>query len=576
MNVVRGSAIAAAMAFVLLIFATSGSLSTTITPEGTPPGSGACPTEPLIPGSVGTGGALVVLLQPGPVAGETCGLTSGGTLVGNAVVVGLYTPTAPANGTVPIAVEEFQTKQISYATPGPNNTTILQQETVQVDQVWSNTTISAGPGEAQEFVLNVPIVQSQEQLSIDMLDINETVSIEVPGAGIPIPTNYPELLLHDFSFEVSVVICFIAGIAAATAIRLKARHVERLWPFGVTGVFAVVGFAGWFAADYPLSVIPVGAAPEAVVAAPLLFAGMYFWLALFPTEAKIVRIQFPVADVTDGERTYDIRQWREFKSPDGIEYIGPGGTGALLRLFGIRTMVDNRILSDTPYRLRFAGFQSIKRDTYAMYFAWAEIPSGPKVLVVVRPKLFWFPWRSRSRESIEKYHRTALRDRVPAPDHVGFLFYVSPSRAYVAATGRQAAILVEGWIDGTIGNSETGLAFQRVLNAMMALRVQYKTLAIDWGQKYAVALQAAEEFPDSPVAKQMLEDLMVRMEAEILDQTKWYEWVHNLAEREKKKGKAEDAPTPPATPTARTMAEAAEPSPPWRRGRNSGPPPGAS
>lgn len=482
---------------------------------------GACAPEPILPGARADFGALVVLFQPGPTDGSTCGLYTGGTVVGNQIIVGLYTPNPVPNDTVPVGVEEFHWQTITVRLTGPNNTTVTENRQVPAGVVFSNVSVSALPGVAQEFVLSVPPVPSQENLTIAILGLTESYAIVVPGAGVAIPVNYPQLLLHDLAFQIYVVLFFAVGVGVATVIRLRARHVERLWPFGMVGILGTFGFLGWFYGSYPASAVPLGSAPEALISVPVVLGGIYLWLLLFPTEAKLAKIRFPVADVRDGDPLYDTRTFRLYQGPDGPEYIGPKGAGALLRFFGVRTKFDDRVLTPAPHRVSFAGFRSVKHDPAFEYFAWAEFSGGPKVLEVVSPKVWLFPWRARTQEAIREHYRTALRDRAKPPTHFGFFFHISESRAFASVVGKQGASLVIAWISGTLHASKVGVALEELHVRYTELKVSLKARALDLGLKHALAIRLAEEFPDSPLALAALEDLATTKEAEMADQTGW-------------------------------------------------------
>ncbi len=528
------------MAFALGPIMLPVAAASSVSPNPPPPqGTGACPSSPLFPGEEGAYGSLVAFFQPGQSPGSTCGLLNGGTLVGDVVIFGLYTPESIPNGTVPIAVEEFQLHSVTVYAPGPNNTTVSRSVTEAYNVQWSNATTTAAAGQIQEDQLTVPQVDSPENLTVSILGATIGVTIVTPGAGTPIPTNYPQLLLHDFGFEFYVVLFFLVGIGIATAVRFRARHVERVWPFGVAGVFGAIAFAGWFESDYPLSLIPVGQMPEALVAAPVVLAGIYAWLALFPTEAREYKVRYPVADVESGEGLVDQKFFRVYPGPEGDEYIGPGGAGAFLRLLGVRTYLDDRTISQAPLRRRMKGFRSVRRDIYAEYYAYAEFPGGPKPLQVAKPRVFVLPWRKRTREAIAEYHRKALRGKVEEPAHVGFLLYVTPSRAFVAAVSKQGAVIVEGWISGTLHVSKVGMALEKVLVAYTELKVSLKAQALDYGHKIALALRMAEEYPDSPIALKALEDLAIRHEAAIMDEREWLRFLERKVEEDR-------TPTDPA------------------------------
>jgi hypothetical protein len=527
-----GLLVLGALLAVLLVLPSFAAASST-SPVPQQPGSGACPIEPLIPGIPADYGALVILLQPGPSQGTTCGLPGGSQLVGDQIIVGLYTPNPVPNDTALIGVEEFTTTTVTVTGPGPNGTNVTSQETVQQNVVYSNASVSASPGQIQEFDLNVPPVNSQEELTITLLGATETVSIVVPGAGIPIPANYPQLLEHDFEFDIWVAIFFAVGVGLATAVRLRVRHVERIWPFGLVGMIVSIGFAAWAYGDYPTSAVVLGEFPEALVAAPILLAGMYLWLGLFPTEAYLYRIRYPVADLRDGEAMYDTKSFRLYRGPDGPEYIGRGGAGFTARLLGVRTTFDDKVLNPLPWKIHNRGFRSKRGDIYAEYRSWAEHEGGPKILEVVPPRTFWLPWRKKTRELIADYHKKALRDKVPAPSHVGFFLYMSPSRAFAAVTGRQSGQMAEAWLTGTLANSKVGMGFERLLVAYSHLKSNLRIQAIEWGNKLALMFRMAEDYPGSPIAMKAMEDLATRHEAAIMDERAWLTFLEQKVEEDR-------------------------------------------
>ncbi|HEV2317957.1 MAG TPA: hypothetical protein VGV89_10360 [Thermoplasmata archaeon] len=548
---------------VLFVGVTSGS---SISPVPPPSGGSAdCPSLPLLPGSRADFGALVALLQPGLSSTQDCALEAGGTLVGSQIIVLLYTPNAVPNSSVNIEVKEYTTQTVSFTEKGPNGTQFNGTKLVDTNVVYSNATIGAQAGEVDQFELNVPPVGAQENLTIGILGAITTVQIVTPGAGIPIPANYPELLLHDFGFQIIVIIAFVVGIGVATAVRKKARHIDRLWPFGLVGVFATIGFGSWFLVDYPLSAIPLGSAPEAAVAAPVVLAGVYLWLALFPTEAKIYRVEFPVADVRGGYALYDAKEFRLFDGPDGPEYIGPGGAGAFLRFLGVRTLLDDRVLTPTPHKIGFNGFTSIRRHIFAKYYAWAEV-DGRKVLDVVPPRFWIFPWRARAREAIAAFHAKELKGRAIPPTHPGFFLYVSPSRAFLRAVGPKVGQLVRDWIQGTVHVSQIGDALEQILVQNSNLKVTLKAKSLDHGAKLALIFRYAEEMPGSPVALKALEDYQTRIESELLDQTDWHQYLQ--AEVADESSRPPQRTVPPTTEAM--LHEASNPTPPDMRSRKRG------
>lgn len=472
-------------------------------------------------------------LQPGASQGSVCGLPTGGTLVGDQLYIILYTPNSPPGNAAPITVEEYLVHQVQETIRGPNGT-VNETISVQYSITWSNATAPAAAGQAQILSLTVPSVTGTESLFVSVMGVPLQASIVVPGAGIAIPTTYPQLLLHDVTYQVYVVAFIAVGVGVAAIYRWRVRHVERIWPFGGAGVVASAAFGGWVYLEYPQSTIPLGSLPEFLVAVPAIFAGAYLYLAIAPTVALLHKIEYPVADVRDGSRLYGEKRFRVFANRSGTkEYIGPGGAGAGLRFLGIRTEFDDRLLTPAPYKIGFSGFRSPRWDTYARYYAWSEFEGGPKTLEVVPPRAFWFPGRKKARQAIAEYHRTALKGRVPAPDHVGLLVYVTPSKAFAAVVGKQGAILVEGWISGSLQSSKMGIALEKILAAYTHLKVTLKAQAIDYGHKVALALRMAEDFPGSPVALKALEDLATRHEAAIMDEREWLRFLEQKVEEDR-------------------------------------------
>lgn len=529
----RSLAGAFGLLLLLLVLGAGAASATTVGPVQPPTGSGQCSPEPLIPGAVGQDGSLVVLLQPGPSSGSTCGLPSGGTLVGDQIILGLYTPNPVPNDSALVVVDEYQLKQVDQAVPGPNGTTEHVPVLEHVQETWSNVTLGAQPGEVGEYLLTVPPVPTAENLTVSVLGVVAHLTIVVPGAGIAIPQDYPQLLLHDFSFQVYVVVFILAGIGIATALKLRARHLERIWPFGVVGLFATIGFVAFAYSDYPYSLVPIGQLPEAVVATPVVLASLFFWLAFSPTETRIHRIRFPKPELRDGTPLVGSKRFRVFNGPDGKEYIGRGGAGAFLRILGVRTYLDDQVATPVPHLTRVDGFESAKYDVFAEYYAWSEFPEGPKVLEVVPPRIFWLPWRKRTREAIAAYHAQELRGKSPVPTHLGVLLYVSPSRAFANVVGKQNAILVQGWISGTLQASRVGNALEKVLTAYTHLKVSLKAEAIDYGHKLALALRMAEDYPGSPVALKALEDLATRHEAALMDERTWFAFLEQKVQEDR-------------------------------------------
>lgn len=516
-----------------LVAAAGSTAATTVGPYQPPSsGNGACPAVPLLPGQKADFQALVAFLEPGPSSGSTCALPPGGTLVGDQMIVLLYTPNAVPNGTIPVGIEEFreQTRTISIV---QGNRTFQETQSYASNVLYSNTTLLSAAGEAQIVQLTLPDVPQQENLTVSLLGLNEQFQMIVPGAGIPVPANYPQLLFHDFGYSAAVVFAFIVGVGVATAIRLRVRHVPAA-PLPMALVIAgTIVFGLWFTGDYPASLIAVGSAPEAIFATPIFFVGVGFWWWLFPTEARNRCIEFPVADTRSGERLYGQKHFRVFRGPDGLEYIGPRGAGFWLRLIGVRTLLDDRVLTEHPRFIGFAGFRSVKRDIEGKYFAWAEIEGGPKILDVVPPRVWLLPWRKRSRESIDAYYKTELRGKDPAPTHLGFLLHVSKSRAFLAAVGTQNAVLVQGWTTGTLHSSKVGWALEKLIVAYTTLAHTLRVRAIDFGHKIAVAMRMAEEMPDDPHAIAALEELATSQEAELLNERSWYRELDQKVEEER-------------------------------------------
>jgi hypothetical protein len=526
---VFGRLVGSAVVFVVLASLAVPLLASASNVTGYQPPSGsssACPATPLLPGTRAENGSLVAFFQPGPPGtGTTCGLPDGSELVGTLLVVAFYAPSTPPNGSIPIMVEEFSwgTREIHERLP--NGTTENFSVPVRTDVEWSNTSIAASPGSPEEFGLNVPTPGSQTNLTVAILGAVLSVAIVAPGSGVPIPVNYPQLLVHDFTWVAYVVVFFVVGIAIATALRLRARHLEGTWKLGAIGMGAAFAFGAWFFSDYPLSVVPIGSAPEAVVALPVVFIAMYFWLALFPTDAKLYQVRYPVADAIDSMPLYDTKRFRVFDGPDGPEYIGEGGATQIQRVLGRRTMLDDRVLTNSPRRVRHKGFRSIKNDVYAEYLSPGETEGGPKVLEVVRPRTWWLPWRQKARAEIEEYHRTALRGRVPPPQAVGALWYTSPSKAFLAASGRAGSMMVQEWITGTMHVSKVMIAFERLHVAFLTLKVSFTSEVMAKAHKIAYTLHLAREIPRSPITTAAIEELSTREEAFLFDQVEWHSFL---------------------------------------------------
>ncbi|HZY71344.1 MAG TPA: hypothetical protein VFF67_10265 [Thermoplasmata archaeon] len=549
-----------------LVAASGSATATTVGPYQPPPlGSGACPSVPLLPGQKADFQALIAFLQPGATQGTTCALPDGGTLVGDQLIVLLYTPNAVPNGTVAVGVEEFQTHTRQVAIQQGNHT-LYETQTYVSNVLWSNTSLTGAAGVAQDDVLTVPDVAAQENLTVSILGLVEQFQIVVPGAGIAVPANYPQLLFHDFAYSAAVVFAFIVGVGFATAIRLRVRHVPlAIVPLAMV-IVGLIAFGDWFYSDYPASLIAVGTAPEAVFALPIFFVGVGFWWLLFPTEARWRTIEFPVADTKDGQRLYGKKTFRVFRGPDGLEYIGPRGAGFWLRLLGVRTLLDDRALTEHPHFQACASYRSVRADIEGRYFAWAEVDGGPKVLDVVSPRVWILPWRKRTREAIEAHYKAELRGKETAPTHLGFFLHVSKSRAFAAVVGTQNATMVQGWSAGTLHSSRVGWALERFIVAYATLAHTLRVRAIDFGHKLATAMRMAEEMPDDPHALAALEELATHQEAELLNEGNWYRELDRRVQEERA---SRVAPSPLPTTPADVLREARdERKPPEWRGKS--------
>ncbi len=509
------------------------------------PGGVACPAVSLLPGNRGINDSLVAYFQPGPASGYICGLPDGGTLVGTQLIVALYAPGYGGNGSIPIVVEEFNWGTKTVVQRGANNTTSTTQVPIKTEISWSNTSIANTPGSPLQFALNVPTPPDpQDNLTVAILGVVLNCAVASPGAGISIPANYPQLLTHDFGWVVWVVFFFAVGVGVATALRLRARHMTGLGKWAGAGAAFGIGFGLWFFSDYPLSAITVGSLPEAFVATPVVLIGMFFWLYLFPTEAKLYQVRFPVADTRDHMPMYGTKRFRVYDGPEGPEYIGTGGASQLQRILGVHTLLDDRVLTNAPRRIRNSGFERVKEDIYAEYLSPGETDGGPKILEVVKPRTWWLPWRAKAREQIEEYHRDALKGRVPPPKKVGILVYISPSRAFLAASGGAGSMMVQQWITGTIHLTKIATAFERLWVALLTLKAGFESEVMAKAHKVAYTLHLAQEIPNSKLTMKAIEDLAAREDDFLYDQVEWHAMLEAQVKEDDNRRAARGIPAP--------------------------------
>lgn len=476
-------ALAAVVVLVLLLpiasasspVAPSASLGgSTISPYN--PGGGSasgCPSSGLLPGLLGADGALVAFWQPNLLEGGDCALEPGGTVIGDQVIIGLYTPVTPTDANVPITVVEYQLQTVTVL--GPDNTTMSQE--VPYDMSWSNTSVGATAGEIQLFELTVPSAQTGTWLQLSLAGVNQAWSISTPPLLEPIPLTLAGLLAYTVAVSAAIVIAFAASVPVAMAIVYRVSYPKGLRKWGIIALLAAAGFAEWAYSSYPSSLYVLGSVNPYVVPSVLAFlGGLYLWIAALPRLWPLshrVGIRSPIARLVDGRKAgreliYRIRTDANGRTSTGLEWVSERPWASAWRLLGVRDTFNPNVISDVPTFVANADYESSLHDVRGWYYTWADRPGAPPVVEDVRPHVWWLPWRKSAREQREKWLRELGRD--PASVRYGLLWSVDGGEVRIRAVTESARELVEGWVIGTVKSSEVGEELVKTQRLNLRLR----------------------------------------------------------------------------------------------------------
>lgn len=538
-----------------------------------PPGNGDpnCPPAPLLDGTSAANGSLVALWQPDPLSGTACALPPASTVEGAQVIVGIYTPSTPPGGIVPIHVEEFTTQSITIHVPGPNNTTIPESRLIHANVQWSNTSVPAAAGQLYVFNLNVPPQFNPENLTIGLLGLTLSFTIHTPQTALPVPYNYGQVILLVVEILGAAFIVFLSGVGVAHFIVGRVRHVNLVRP-ALFVTLAIAASVGYIAGNFRQFLYWVGNASIAWVFIPFFLAGIIVWMAVLPTKAPAVGIVRPAIPLTRGKGSMEVDLIRVYGEGPVAEYIAPGSGAAIGRFFGVRSVFDPTGVTPTPWIVADPGFKNPRRDIKEFYFTWADVPGQAPNVVRKKPRFWLLPWRKTVQEKRAAWreeqgldgldtHKLGIRnDGLP-----GFLFSFDPGICRVSALGEQGTVLQQGWCSGTANWSSMGIAHQRMQTTLLTLRWAEEQRVNDSVMRHLTLRSVLHQAPGTPRAIVGTDDMSRRAIAREFDTGSYLEfldgrWRQEMAARRPKKAKE----------VTSTSAEAVNPIPPELRKRLAG------
>jgi hypothetical protein len=533
-----------------------------------PPSNGDpnCPPAPLLDGTSAANGSLVALWQPDPLSGTACALPPAATIEGAQIIVGIYTPSTPSGGIVPISVEEFTTASVTVYVAGPNNTTVPENKLVQQNVLWSNATVPASAGELDEFNLNVPPQFSAENITVGILGLVLSFTIHTPKTALPVPYDYGQVILLLIEILGAAFVVFVSGVGVAHYIVQRVRHVNLVKP-AVVVLLTIVFAVGYIVGNFRQFLYWVGDASLAWVFIPFFLAGIVVWMAVLPTKAPAVGIVRPAIPLTRGKGSMEVDLIRVYGEGPIAEYIAPGTKAGIGRFFGVRSVFDATGLTPTPWIVADPGFKNPRKDVKEFYFTWADVPGQAPNFERRAPKFWLFPWRKSVAEKRAEWRekvgldlinteKTGIRnDGLP-----GFLFSFDPGICRVAALGEQGVVLQQGWCSGTANWSSMGIAHQRMQTAVLSQRWSEETRIRDSVMRHLTLRSIVHQAPGSPRAVVGLDEMSRRQIAREFDTSSFVDfldrrWLEDQARRHPK----------PAKEVTSTNAEATNPVPPHLR-----------
>lgn len=580
----RGRAGTALLVLALLALGVGTAAASTVTPVA-PTGGGNCQSGAFFGKVAPEGNALVAITYPDPASGQQCVLADHQVLAGSTVQIWLYTPAAPANRTVDIAVEEFHPFTVQVAHPGPNGTVYYVPVTGRADVVWSNASVSAAAGEFQRFNLEIPPVfvapNDAHNLTMTLLGLQLQFLIATPGTALPVPITVGGLVGWLAFMSPIAVVSFVAGFGPAAFVVHRLRYVSTgkyaaAFAFLLSLLILIgigVDFTGFL---YWLGSVGIGGL-AVLLLLPMFVWGAAFWITVRGKRLKSRLIRSPIGKSENGEPVAGVTQVKVYGGGETgheeelVEGLGVGGPGAAFhRLLGLRVKWRPDRIAREPRLVRYDWARG-RLDIEGEYAAWPT-GDGKKLDYAVRSsEVVWFPWRKAVKARYDPAPGEVVdheNDGVKDPalwHHRGFFLGLRHGEASVAALGSPDYVGPDQYIRGVAPAAAFGRESQRRGTALILLNERIFAEAEIMAHQTSAIHDVLQAFPGSPEAMEGLRQLSTRVYKSLFDPQ---EFLKRLEER----GRLRADYRPPgaskySTSSSSVEVEVREPLPPDLRGR---------
>jgi hypothetical protein len=574
----------------VLVLGPAGASATTVSPGPGSTTANGCTIGSGFFGSVSpVGNALVGFEYQDPQTGDDCILQQGDLIPGDVLITYLYTPQTPGNGTVPIDVEEFNWGSERVTVPGPNNTTLVYNDPIQVNVQWSNTSITASAGRDQIFDLTVPPAfvspSSPENLSVSLLGLNLSFLIATPGTALPIPETVGSLVEWLALMSPVAVVVTLGGFAPAEWIVRRMRHISTAkWGWAVLLTVVVVegaailfnfnAFLYWLG-DVGISGLAV------LLLFPLFLLGGCIWLTIRGKRLKARIARGPIAHVTrEGVPVLAAVPMRIFNSgrigqpEEMVEGPRVGGLlGAWYRFLGVRVVWKPDTMSVRPLMVHY-DWQGGSLPIEGEYEVWPT-NGGKQIDVKVEPpETVWFPWRKSVKarfdppNDLNNGHAAQAKEPQRNPErwaHRGFFLGLRDGEATAAALGSPDHVGPDQYLRGVAPAASFGKEAARLRKMLLLARNELDARAWEHAMEIVAIENRLEAFPGSPEAMEGMHVLSEKLTDQLFNEDAYMDRLEG-------RGKIRvDYQPPGAKKTSITTseivaAEATNPLPPDLRG----------
>lgn len=525
---ILGPALLAVVLLGILALAASPVSASTVGPPPPPPG-GACPSG-LGDGLETPGGDLVIPFGYDSANGSSCYLAENATVSTSELLFYVFAP--GGTGAFTIGVEEYDEHTVQTPEPGPNGTTIYVPSEVRTNIQWSNATAGGGSGWFG-FTLTPPpqYAPSGKLLEVTLLGIVLSWSIALSPLLAPIAPVTLGTEILDYAVTLAAALgAFGISVLLARAIVRRVRYVRSVVVPSAILVLCVLIFGLWGAFVNPTSfAVLLAGLPLWWLFLPFFVAGTIFWIGVSPGKAPYVGVIMPSMKLVGGHTSGIQKTFRVWDN--GIaarEYVRAGLRSTVGRLFGFRWFLDASVLTDNPFFLTNAEYESPKHDTLGWYRSFAEAPGRRPPIENFRPRLWFLPRRRSVMARRRDWLQASGRDPTLA-DTAGALFARDQGVRRVAAVDAPTFFLLEGYEWRTAKLTDVVEELHRTKRAVVIARTAFVTKVHDVAARLATISRISSTFPGHPTAVKKLDELAEQLEADLFGTRNWLE---ELRERE--------------------------------------------